>query len=235
MNPLQYLTGLRDKLREYMHPLTSPTVSGETIPGNFQASYINPAKLKAPYPVISGNLGPSAPTPKPPVVSAPTPKPTPKPTAKPTATPAKPNQSLMFDYTQYPNTTGFAPQQPPASIAQLIWSLFPNEATKAAIVAASENGTFNPKVKDNVNSDGSIDRGLWQINDRTFNGLMARKPKQMQQLGINDYSQMLDAYLNSQVAKLIKDEGGWGRWFGWQNTGYDLLNGYFTSPYKKGR
>lgn len=136
---------------------------------------------------------------------------------------------------------GFQPAQPPADIGQVIRDVFPNEATMAALLASTENGQFDPRRKDNVNANGQgRDRGIFQINENSFNGLMERQAEKLAQMGINSYEDMYDPKMNAQVAKLIKegsksynqslgkDTSGVGGWYGWQDTGYDLNKGWFS-------
>lgn len=134
----------------------------------------------------------------------------------------------------YPKTSwyhGFQPKTPPPAIASAIKSAFGKDAPLATFIAATENANYDPRVPDNINKDGSKDRGVFQINEPTFNGLMQRRGGEMQKLGINSFDDMYDPVKNAQVAKMVFDEGGPGRWYGWQHKGYDLLNGQFTSPY----
>lgn len=156
------------------------------------------------------------------------------PSATPTPTPA-PSQTMRdrgdtFDFSGYkiqrPGFENATIPQPPEDIANIIWDTFAprNEATPAAAVAWSENGRFNPRAE-GVNTGGSIDRGIFQINDMTFNGLMKRRPKQMEAIGVNSFEDMYDPVKNAKVAELIRieeDEAGtmpFGRWFGWQGKG----------------
>lgn len=121
------------------------------------------------------------------------------------------------------NRPGFNPNQPPTNIGEIIRKHFPNEATTAGIVAATENGQYDPRRPDNINpSDGSADRGIFQINSNTFNGLTQRRKDELKKIGVNSFEDMYDPDKNAAVARMIKDEGGWGRWFGWQSTGYKL-------------
>ena len=173
------------------------------------------------------------------------PSPTPSSSAVPVSFPVSPtpvstNNNFVFDFNtlkrnpKYATTgprPGFQPQQPPANIGNLIRSTFPKEATTAALVASTENATFNPRRKDNINrADGSIDRGIFQINSNSFNGLMKRRGAELQAKGIFNFDDMWDPKKNIEVARMIYDEGGWGRWFGWQDTGYDINQGYYSQP-----
>lgn len=67
----------------------------------------------------------------------------------------------------------------------------------------------NPKGQE----EPSEDRGLFRINNATFYGLQKRKGRLLKELGIDSYQDMYDPLKNAMVAKIIKDEGGWSRWF----------------------
>jgi len=166
--------------------------------------------------------------------------PLPSPTSRPTVDP-----NFRFAYEQFPQDTNapgrknFKPNQPPEKIAQIIRNVFPNEATAAALVASTENAQFDSNRADNVNADGTADRGIFQINQNTFNGLMERQGNKLKKLGINNFDDMRDPEKNALVAKMIKEGAssyrpetnpeGWGGWFGWQDTGYDLNKGYYSA------
>lgn len=173
---------------------------------------------------------------------------TPAPTATPN--PALDNGDYRFAYETLPRDEGwtengprphFNPKQPPPDIGSLIREFFPNEATPAAAVFASENATFDPNRPDNINKkDGSADRGIPQINENTFNGLMQRQGGALKEMGINSFDDMRDPRKSLIVAKMIKegslqannaegrDTSGWGPWYGWQDTGFNLNKGWFS-------
>jgi len=111
---------------------------------------------------------------------------------------------------------------PPPDVSGMIDQVFGEQANNAKQVAASENGTFQPDRDSPANTDGSVDRGIFQINSNTFNGLMKRRPDLMEAIGVNNFDQMKDPILNIKVAKIIYDEGGWGRWFGPSRVGLKL-------------
>lgn len=92
------------------------------------------------------------------------------------------------------------------------------EATR---VLKGENGARNPRAE-NRNNDGSIDRGLFQINSNTFADFQRRKGDLMAQAGIRSYEDMFDPAKNAKMAKIIKDEQGWAAWYGAPD---DLRNG----------
>ncbi len=147
-------------------------------------------------------------------------------------------QSVKRDdkYAENHGRSNYNPSQPPKEIAQIIKKYFPDDYATAVIVAATENGTYDPTRKDNVNKDGTKDRGIFQINENTFNGLMKRQPDALKSHDINSFLDMWDADKNAYVAKLIRDgskqanpkTNGWGGWYGWQATGYDINNGWYS-------
>lgn len=171
-------------------------------------------------------------------VSAATPAPTAPPSAPTPSAPADPNYRFAYEtlprdanYAANGPRPGFQPSQPPAQIGSVIRNIFPNEATKAALIASTENAQFDPNRADNVNAgQGGQDRGIFQINSNTFNGLMQRRGDELKNLGINSFEDMRDPTKNAHVAKMIMSEGGAGRWFGWQDTGYNLNNNWFSAP-----
>lgn len=166
-------------------------------------------------------------------------------TSAPTSPSSDPNYTFAFnniprDVNYKSNRSNFQPQQPPKPIGDLIRKYFPNEATTAATVAATENGTYDPKRPDNVNPQGGIDRGIFQINSNTFNGLIQRQPHLLRSMGITSFNDMYDPEKNIATAKIIREgsrqanpqTAGWGPWYGWQNTGYNINNGYFSHPHR---
>lgn len=138
--------------------------------------------------------------------------------ATPTPTPA-PARVIPEGKVEY---KGAVIVPPPPDIAKIIKSVFGPLAQDAAAVAYSENGSFNPVVENKANADGSIDRGIFQINSNTFNGLMKRKPQLLERVGVNSFEDMYDPIKNTLVAKIVYDEGGWGRWFGPSRIGLTL-------------
>lgn len=98
---------------------------------------------------------------------------------------------------------------------ELIKEIFPKEQWKnVPRVLAGENPSHNPKPKDHVNKNGSLDRGLMQINSNTFKDFMRRKGKLLQSKGITSYEDMYDREKNLIMARIIWDEQGWKAWFG---------------------
>jgi hypothetical protein len=158
-----------------------------------------------------------------------------------------PSTDLKVDFTKFPNDQngakrkGFVPSQPPSDIAALIKKYFPDNYSQAVLVANTENAQYDSKRADNVNSaDGSRDRGIFQINSNTFNGLMQRAGNELKAAGINSFDDMYDPEKNIFVARLIQqgakaykpdtNPNGWSGWYGWQDTGYNLNNGWYSAP-----
>ena len=76
-----------------------------------------------------------------------------------------------------------------------------------------ENYDFDAK-QENTNDDGTLDIGLFQVNEGTFDDFMRRKKKILNDAGIYNYEQMYDPYFNTVMAKIIFDEQGYGAWHG---------------------
>ena len=155
----------------------------------------------------------------------------PKPTAIPTNLPVQnqqPNPSqIMLDYMPYianqdavnrkfPNGI----PQPNPEIMNLLQQYFPQEATAAAIAILTESGG-NPNAQ-GKNKDGSLDRGLGQINSSTFEDYNSRMPNRIEDMGIKSYQDMFDPAKNLQMMDLIKQYQGWGAWYGPRDSGFDL-------------
>lgn len=156
-------------------------------------------------------------TPKPTKIStkAPTKAPTKSPTRSPQVLGASSDfmfNSLPFGKTQIP--------QPPQEVGNALRKYFPNEATQSAIAAWSESG-YSPQAQ-GKNRDGSLDRGLMQINSNTFADYKRRMPGIMEQYGIKSYEDMYDMIKNIQMANLIRKYQGWDAWYGPGNQGFDL-------------
>lgn len=79
-----------------------------------------------------------------------------------------------------------------------------------------ENAGFKVNNIDVSNPDGSIDRGLFRINNNTFNGIMTDPhwgKLAREKFGINSWDDMNDPQKNAYMAKLIYERQGWGAWF----------------------
>lgn len=84
---------------------------------------------------------------------------------------------------------------------------------KYGVDYGGENLSLNPRAE-NINPDGSIDRGLFQINSKTFADFQRRKGDKLKKLGITSFDDMFDPVKNAQMAKLIWEEQGFGAWYG---------------------
>lgn len=98
-------------------------------------------------------------------------------------------------------------------ISNIIDFVFKDEADNMRLVLKGENASWNPKAI-NVNKDGSIDRGLFQINSNTFYDFKRRYPEEFKRLNINSFDDMDDPLKNAQVAKMILEEQGYKAWYG---------------------
>lgn len=128
-----------------------------------------------------------------------------------------------FDYSPYRVAGNYEPPQPPPELAPLFFKYFPEEATKAALTAATENGGFNPNAV-NKNSNGSTDLGIFQINSDSYNDRMKHQPDVTQDIS-PDYASLSDVIRNFRMAQLLQSQGGgWGRWYGPKNRGFDIVN-----------
>jgi len=148
-----------------------------------------------------------------------------------TSTPIMPNPTVTTPKASYrhniqiPSSQGEGMTRVPDSAAQALMESFDDirEATNAATVLhhpkeqtrtrnelkimnpnynRGENARFKSDTV-NVNADGSLDTGLMQINNNTFNDLMQRHPDWMKAAGIHSYEQMKDPILNARVGRLI--------------------------------
>ena len=90
---------------------------------------------------------------------------------------------------------------------------FGKQAANAVRVLGGENARRDPNAE-NHNSDGSIDRGLFQINSNTFADFMKRKGALLRENGIRSYDDMFDPTKNTIMASIIYKEQGWNAWYG---------------------
>jgi len=102
---------------------------------------------------------------------------------------------------------------PKETISSIIDNVFKDEADNMRLVLKGENASLNPKAT-NVNKDGSIDRGLFQINSNTFEDFKRRYPEQFKKYNINTFDDMDNPLKNALVAKMILDEQGYKAWYG---------------------
>ncbi len=69
----------------------------------------------------------------------------------------------------------------------------------------------------NINTNGSEDRGIFQINSDTFKDFQNRKGLIMRNMGITHYDQMFDPQKNVDMAYLIWQEQGERAWVGYNH------------------
>lgn len=171
-----------------------------------------------------------------------TPQPTATPTPMPTANPQvigantqrgtyQPGDPHYMDFSGYNGYSTKSISQPPKNIADMLFQLLPNEATKAATLSFSENVSdpYNINPKPNLNNDGSYDYGFFQSNDRTINELLSKKyGVELRRQGINkpqdvlgNLAKAIAVYKATQQyandANVYPDS--W--WYGWQNNGFN--------------
>jgi hypothetical protein len=102
---------------------------------------------------------------------------------------------------------------PKQVISAIIDYVFKDEADNMRLVLKGENASWNPKAI-NINKDGSVDRGLFQINSNTFEDFKRRYPEQFKKYNINSFDDMDHPLKNALVAKMILDEQGYKAWYG---------------------
>lgn len=129
--------------------------------------------------------------------------------------------------------------QPPPEVVALAEKYFQGEdVDKAIIVSLFESGYQATKPdgtpKDSNPGDGSIDRGLMQINSNTFNEYMQKMPNKLAEYGITSWEDMNDPDKNMAMASIIVnslktskgDRVDWDRWYGPAANGYNV----YSSP-----
>jgi hypothetical protein len=102
---------------------------------------------------------------------------------------------------------------PKQVISSIIDYVFKDEADNMRLVLKGENASWNPKAT-NTNKDGSIDKGLFQINSNTFEDFKRRYPEKFKKYNINTFDDMDNPLKNALVAKMILDEQGYKAWYG---------------------
>ena len=124
-------------------------------------------------------------------------------TASPTPTPSV-SKAIATNYDQVINTT-FGDE------AENAKRVLKRKQSSGKVVGENTIGKTG-KEADYKNTDGSIDRGLFRINSRTFNDFQRRKRKVLETNGIYGWDDMLDPGKNTKMAKLIYDEQGFDAW-----------------------
>lgn len=98
-------------------------------------------------------------------------------------------------------------------VYRMVILTFGKEGHNMMRVLEGENRSLNPRAE-NINKDGSVDRGLFQINSNTFADFMRRKPKKLYEAGIRSFEDMYDPEKNIKMAKIIWEEQGYNAWYG---------------------
>ena len=147
----------------------------------------------------------------------PTPTPTPTATPQPTPEVTTPPTPNPWEQAGRPATNPYAEQmsafgENAGNMERVLRWGEPDDQGYGANYGG-ENLSYNAEG-DNQNSDGSIDRGLFQINSNTFADFLRRKGDVMTSLGITSFEDMKDPQKNIQMAKLILEEQGYGAWYG---------------------
>jgi hypothetical protein len=174
---------------------------------------------------------------------------TPEPTSMPTPTPAPDQRDFYYNYDPYLDhfEEGQRPNipQPNDLMHNVIQEVYPEDATRSALVSWSEGGlSENPTPYTNTTGrlKGSTDVGAWMMNAgvpdnpnqiTTFDDLLNRFPHLMKEAGVvpGDHPEypgvnasIFDPMVNARVNKINFDDPGnkqgwWGRWFGLRNKG----------------
>lgn len=184
---------------------------------------------------------------------APTPIPTPIPTPMPTPTPqptmpfdprlGEVTRDYIYDYRPYLEHMDNPPPmyQPSDEMHKILQEVFPEDATRSALVNRFEGFGAYPKPYKNSSGSlvGTYDVGPFMINSgtsrgtkkvTTFDDLMNRFPNQMREAGVVDgahpdypgenvNASVFDPLVNANIAKINfndpgNQQGWWGRWFG---------------------
>lgn len=141
-------------------------------------------------------------------------------TAQPAATPVPQQVAGVQAPVQTPAPTPMPTAIPNGSpYDQQINDIFGELAPQAFRTLKNENARLDPKAE-NRNSDGSIDRGIFQINQNSFDDLMRRLGSQVQDTGASTFDDLYNPEVNIALAKLLFDDraswggSGWDAWYG---------------------
>ena len=143
---------------------------------------------------------------------------------KPTPVPSNSMLNDFGDFNQYRVSGNYEIPKMPDEIAEQVKETFGKEAGRAAIVAGTENGRYDPTATNDNGGGRGVDLGIFQINSNTFNDFMRRKGKQFHAIGVDSFEDLQDPVKNIKAAKIIYDEQGWNAWYGPRNRGYNVYD-----------
>lgn len=126
---------------------------------------------------------------------------------------------------QLTGQTKLRPESPAELIASLDW---PAEMLP---IAMWESGGWacelRPEAQNlTMNTNGSIDRGVFQINSHTFADYQRRMPTRLHDLGIQTYEDMFDWEKNIKMAHLIYSYQGLNAWSSYNSEIYKVCERY---------
>lgn len=129
-----------------------------------------------------------------------------------------------FDTSQYQESGNFEIKPLPESLSQEVQEVFGKEAGRAAVVMGTENPQYDPTAIYQNKGDAGQDTGLFQINSKTLDDFMRRKPKKVHEIGVESVEDLKDPIKNIRMAKIIFDEQGWKAWYAPRDKGYNVYD-----------
>lgn len=94
---------------------------------------------------------------------------------------------------------------------EIINQIFGDQSSNAFRTLQNENSRLDPKAENRYNSNGTVDRGIFQINSGTFNDFQRRNALPP---SVKSFEDLFDALKNIEMAKAIYDQQGWDAWYG---------------------
>jgi hypothetical protein len=177
--------------------------------------YNNETVNKA-YEKITGEPLMLSPVPKGTSITQPVPQPKETPTPMPTATSTSAPTPTPVERADYRT---WVPEIPYEEAVLTAWGSLTPQA-KQVLKWQDENGAYHGENQsfdanvENMNNNGTRDRGLFQINEGSFNDFMRRRKTKLEAAGIKSFDDMFNPLLNARMAKIIYDEQGWDAWYG---------------------
>ena len=146
------------------------------------------------------------------------------PQAEAAAPEPSPTMSEFSDTSQYRESGNFEIKPLPDSISQEVQDTFGKEAGRAAVVMGTENPEYDPTATYQNKGDAGQDTGLFQINSKTLEDFIRRKPKQVHEIGVTSVEDLKDPIKNIRMAKIIFSEQGWKAWYAPRDKGYNVYD-----------